>query len=256
MDSLGARMKEHERISRTVLPRRAYTLIRADGRNFGTYLRDSDKPFDAGFVTDMDHVTRMLCEEVAGTVLAYTQSDEISLLLTDFAGHGTQPWFGGQVQKIVSTVAALATATLCSRHPARPATFDARVFTIADPREVANYFLWRQRDAVRNSISMAAQAHFPHNRLHGMNSGRMQELLWQEKGINWNDYPAGIKRGRVAIRESGEQPVTFTHKRTGETTSTTATRTWWQVHDAPHFDLTPAGFLAQTIPRLPTLSEP
>ncbi|WP_433794944.1 tRNA(His) guanylyltransferase Thg1 family protein [Actinoplanes sp. CA-252034] len=234
-DSLGNRMKAYERVTRTVLPPRTHTLIRVDGRAFHTYLRDSVKPFDLDFVADMDHVARELCAEVAGTVFAYTQSDEISLLLTDFSGRNTQPWFGGEVQKIVSAVAALATAALCVRRPARPAGFDARVFTVADPGDVANYFVWRQRDAVRNSIAMAAQAHFPHRRLQGVHSGGMQELLWSEAGVNWNDYPAGVKRGRVVTRMSGEKELTYTDRRTGAAHTTTALRSWWEVGDAPHF---------------------
>lgn len=247
--TIGDRMKDHERVTRTVLPRRTYTLIRADGRAFHTYLRGARKPYDFDFIADMDHVTKTLCEEVSGTVFAYTQSDEISLLVVDFAAKGTQPWFGGEVQKIVSTVAAVATAALCERRPGKPATFDARVFTIADPVEVANYFIWRQRDAVRNSISMAAQTHFSHDRLHQVNSAQMQELLWSEKGINWNDYPAGVKRGRVAVREAGERDVTFTHKRTGVDQTVTALRTWWEVRDAPNF--TVPGLLATSIPAMP-----
>ncbi|BEL08329.1 hypothetical protein Q0Z83_065200 [Actinoplanes sichuanensis] len=234
-DSLGNRMKTYERVTRTVLPPRTYTLIRVDGRAFHTYLRDSVKPFDLDFIADMDHIARQLCEQVAGTVFAYTQSDEISLLLCDFGGRNTQPWFGGEVQKIVSTVAALATATLCTRRPGRPATFDARVFTIADPVDVANYFIWRQRDAVRNSIAMAAQANFPHRRLQGVHSGGLQELLWSEAGINWNDYPAGIKRGRQIVKATGEKEFTYTDRRTDTEQTTTARRTWWQPEDAPHF---------------------
>jgi tRNA(His) guanylyltransferase len=244
-DSLGNRMKAYERVTRTVLPPRTHTIVRADGRAFRTYLRDSVKPFDHDFVADMDGVATELCEQVGGAVFAYTQSDEISLLLTDFSGRDTQPWFGGEVQKIVSTVAAIATAALCARRPGRPATFDARVFTVADPVDVANYFVWRQRDAVRNSIAMAAQAHFPHQRLQGVHSGGMQELLWSEAGVNWNDYPAGIKRGRVVTKVHGEREFAYTHGRTGQERTVTALRSWWEVRDAPHF--TVPALLADTI---------
>jgi tRNA(His) 5'-end guanylyltransferase len=132
--------------------------------------------------------------------------------------------------------------------------FDARVFTIADPVEVANYFIWRQRDCVRNSIAMAAQAHFSHKRLHGVNTGQMQELLWSEKGINWNDYPDGCKRGRVIVRESGEREVTFTHKRTGEEQIVVAMRSWWEAQPAPHFTLNDGAWLPSVIPPMPTLA--
>jgi hypothetical protein len=135
----------------------------------------------------------------------------------------------------------------------RFATFDARVFTIPDPVEVANYFLWRQRDAVRNSISMAAQAHFSHRQLHKVNTDRMQELLWSQAGINWNDYPAACKRGQVTVRKVGEREVTYTDRRTKEQVVTTATRSWWETDGAPHFTAQPDGWLADVIPPLPSL---
>jgi tRNA(His) guanylyltransferase len=102
---------------------------------------------------------------------------------------------------------------------------------------------------------MAAQAQFSHKRLHGVNTGQMQELLWSEKRINWNDYPDGAKRGRVVQRQVGEREVTFTHKRTGEEQTITAVRSWWEASAAPHFTLKPDDWLAQVIPSLPNLSE-
>jgi tRNA(His) 5'-end guanylyltransferase len=251
--ALGDRMKRYEATTRTLLPRRTYTLLRVDGRAFHTYLRGCAKPFDETFMADMNAVAEALCAEITGSVFAYTQSDEISILITDFASEHTEPWFGGVIAKQLSISAALATAILNERRPGR-ALFDARVFTIADPVEVANYFLWRQRDCVRNSISMAAQAHFSHRRLHGVNGGGMQELLFTEAGVNWNDYPDGCKRGRVAVRRTGDRPVEYVDRRSGETVSTTAVRSWWETSPAPHFTTEPGGWLAETIPALPSLA--
>lgn len=260
--ALGDRVKRYEQAAHTVLPRRCYTLIRCDGRAFHSYLRGADKPFDYAFMDDMDATAAALCAEISGAAFAYVQSDEISVLLTDFATHGTEPWFGGEVQKMVSIAAATATAALNARRYDGPngapgtdrlATFDARVFTLADAAEVGNYFIWRQRDAVRNSITMAAQALFSHKQLNGVNSDQKQQLLW-ESGINWNDYPDGAKRGRIVTRKTGEREVTFTHKRTQETETVTAMRSWWDAEPAPHFTLEPGGFLARTIPPLPTLA--
>lgn len=252
--ALGDRMKRHEAAYRTLLPRRTFSICRVDGRSFHSYLRGAAKPFDDQFMADMDAVAEALCNEIAGAVLAYTQSDEVSVLYTDFASIGTEPWFGGVVAKQVSVASSLATAVLNERRPGKRALFDARVFTISDPVEVANYFLWRQRDAVRNSISMAAQAYFSHKRLHGVNTGGMQELLWSEKGINWNDYPDGCKRGRVSVRKVGERPVEYVDRRTSETVRTTAVRSWWETSAAPHFTAEPDGWLATAIPALPVLS--
>ena len=250
--ALGDRMKRHEAAHRAVLPRRTYTLLRVDGRSFHTYLRGCQRPFDAAFIADMNAVAEALCAEITGSVFAYTQSDEISILITDFASEQTEPWFGGVVAKQLSISAAFATAVLNERRSGR-ALFDSRVFTLADPVEVANYFLWRQRDCVRNSISMAAQAHFSHKRLHGVNGGGMQELLFTEAGINWNDYPDGCKRGRVTVRRTGERPVEYVDKRSGETVSTVAVRSWWETSAAPHFTTDPGSWLAETIPALPSL---
>lgn len=222
--ALGDRMKRYEATTRHMLPRRTHSIIRVDVRAAHTYLRGAAKPFDETFIADMNAVAEALCAEITGAVFAYTQSDEISVLVTDFAGEHTEPWFGGVIAKQVSISAALATAVLNERRPGARALFDSRVFTIAGPVEVVNYYLWRQRDAVRNSISMAAQAHFSHKRLHGVSSGGMQELLWSEAGVNWNDYPDGCKRGRITVRRTGERHVEYVDKRSGETVRATAVR--------------------------------
>lgn len=253
-DPLGDRMKRYEAATKTVLPRRTYTILRVDGRAFHSYLRGAERPYDQQFMADMDQVAVELCKEISGAVFAYTQSDEISVLVVDFQSSGTEPWFGGEVQKMCSIAAATAAAALCGRRPGGTPTFDARVFTVADPVEVANYFVWRQRDCVRNSVTMAAQAQFSHRRLHGVNTGQMQELLWSEKQINWNDYPDGAKRGRVATRHTVLEDVTYTHRRTREViTAPDVPRSFWRPTPAPHFTTNPDGWLASTIPPMPVL---
>ncbi|MEV4357036.1 tRNA(His) guanylyltransferase Thg1 family protein [Nonomuraea sp. NPDC004186] len=255
--ALGDRMKAYEAATRTILPRRTHCLVRVDGRAFHSFLRDADKPFDEAVMAGMNAVAEALCNEMSGVAFAFTQSDECSVLLTDFESHGTQPWFGGVVQKIASIAASTATVAFNRaygvRHDDAYATFDARVFTIPDPVEVANYFLWRQRDCVRNSITMAAQAKFSHKRLHGVSTGTMQEMLWSEHGINWNDYPAGAKRGRVCVRHTEEQDVTWTERHTGNQMTSRALRSRWLSEAAPHFTAEPGGWLAATIPPLPSL---
>lgn len=257
--ALGDRMKAYEHVNRYMLPRRTYSLVRVDGRGFSRFLKDAQRPFDDHVIESMNQVAQALCKEMSGAVFAFTQSDECSVLLTDFGSTGTQPWFDGVIQKIVSIAASTATIAFNEAygrpHGGKRAMFDARVFTIPDPVEVANCFLWRQRDCVRNSISMAAQAHFSHKRLHGVNTDQMQELLWSEKGVNWNDYPAGAKRGRVTVRRTGERDVVYTDRRTQQECSTVALRSWWETQDAPHFTANPGDFLADSIPPLPSLTK-
>lgn len=217
-DALGDRMKQqYEDRTRFLLPRRTNTIIRVDGRAFHTLTRSFKKPYDEHLVEAMNAAAMSLCKEAQGSRIAYVQSDEISVLLMDYDKITTTAWFDGNVQKIASVSAAIATAAfnLDLGGMVPPATFDARVFTIPDPIEVENYFIWRQNDAVRNSIQSMAQSHFPHKRLQGLNGNQLQELLWSETGLNWNDLPIEQKRGRVVRRLGGvwhidREPPSFT----------------------------------------------
>lgn len=256
--ALGDRMKAYEQATRTLLPRRTYAVLRVDGRAFHSFLKHAERPFDLDVMASMDMVAKAMCEDISGAAFAFTQSDECSVLLTDFESTGTQPWFGGVIQKIASIAASTATVAFNCRYALNYygdafATFDARVFTIPDPVEVANYFLWRQRDCVRNSITMAAQSKFSHKQLHGKSTGDMQEMLWSQHGINWNDYPAGAKRGRVCVRYTEEQDITYNDTRTGEPQTTRALRSRWLTEAAPHFTAQPGDWLASVIPPMPSL---
>lgn len=249
VDMVGTRMKEqYESRTQYYLPRRTYTLMRLDGRNFSHFTKGMDRPFDADFAHYMDLTAEMLGKEIGGSLFAYTQSDEISILLHDFGSLGAQPWFGGKIQKMTSIAAGMASSYFhdiqdCSTIPGYKHGFDARVWTMSDPVEVANYFIWRQRDCVKNSITMAAQTVFSEAELIGKHSGDRQEMLFT-KGINWNDYPAGFKRGRVSIREFYELE--------SEEYGTTM-RTRWRSEAAQTFNTNPDGWLAGMIPAIPSL---
>ncbi len=222
-DSLGDRMKaDYENRTRFLLPRRTYTLIRVDGKSFHRYTRGCARPFDTGLMEDMDTAALALCENIEGAQFAFVQSDEISVLVTDFGSTQTEAWFNSSVQKLASLSASLATAHFNAARVRRTpdaelAYFDSRAFTIPDSMEVENYFIWRQQDATRNSVSMTAQAHFPHGRLQGVSVDQMQEMLWSEKNLNWNDLPGGFKRGRCIVRRRVIRDVEYQDKRTGET---------------------------------------
>ena len=238
-DSINKRMKSnYENRSKTFLTRRTPVIIRCDGKNFSSYTKGLKKPFDEGLVEDMEATTKFLCENIQGVKLGYCQSDEISLLLTDYETLDTQAWFDYNVQKMVSISASMATAkfnelrlnrrfidtidytskgtgyteecdsilTKDSFEFNKLAFFDSRVFNIPK-EEVSNYFLARQKDAVKNSISMLAQSLYshgtPNSELHKKNQSDMQELCWQ-KGHNWNDLDYRKKRGCTIIKVQKE----------------------------------------------------
>lgn len=249
-DPLGDRMKAYEDIWRIKLPRRAYTILRLDGRSFSLLTRGMDRPFDHGFAHTMDLTAETLCQMIQGAVFAFTQSDEISILMQDFKEPGTQAWFDGNLSKILSISAGIASTHFLDVIGLQGGTihhtFDARAFSLSDPVEAANYFVWRQRDAVRNSIQMAGQAKFSQSELHQKSTGQIQEMLFAQHAINWNDYPAGFKRGRVCVQDKYhlESPQFGTIERTE-----------WRTRAAEHFKAEPGTFLARMIPSLPTLKE-
>lgn len=210
--SLGDRMKGYERSELRMLTYRAPLIIRIDGCHFHSFTKGFDRPFDISFLNCMRETAKALCNNIMGAKVAYTQSDEISLLLTDDDTLETQPWFGKNLQKIVSVSAAMATyyfnkavedafsyntssAGLTSAVVfERTAYFDSRAFLL--PREeVNNYFEWRQQDCIRNSIQAVGQTYFSQKELSHKSCNDIKDMLLAQKGINWDEYPTDLKRG-------------------------------------------------------------
>lgn len=218
---LGERMKaQYEDRTRYYLPRRTYTIVRVDGKAFHHYTSAMDRPFDEELIQSFDRAALETLAELQGGCLAYLQSDEVSFLLTDFETITTDAWFDGNLQKIVSVAASIFTAEFNEYRwllGARAmATFDARAFTIPDPVEVENYFIWRQKDWERNSLQMLAQTHYPQSVLLNKSHAELHDLL-HVVGVNWAALPEHLRRGRVVYRTEagiigGPAPV-FTQDR-------------------------------------------
>jgi tRNA(His) guanylyltransferase len=205
-DSLGDRMKGYEDAYRIALPRRVPVIVRVDGKAFHTWTRGLNKPFDEWLEEAMNRCALKLCEEIQGAKLAYIQSDEISVLINNYTKLESSAWFDNNLQKMVSISASVAAATMWDMAlgykdaPKYPAYFDSRVFLLPE-HDVANYFLWRQQDATRNSIQMLARSLYSHKELYKKNTSQLQEMCFQ-KGSNWNDLPTARKRGRCVYREN------------------------------------------------------
>lgn len=219
---IADRMKDYESVSKTKLMHRQPVIARIDGRAFHTLTKGFDKPFDKIFMETMQETMLQLCKNIQGCVLGYTQSDEISLLLTDYKKLNSSAFFDYEVQKCCSVIASMATLyfrksfeNICdeawekgkekgfnaSKYKSMDnAMFDCRVFNLPFD-EVTNYFYWRQTDATRNSIQMVAHSLYPHKELHNLNCNQLQEKLFLDHGINWStDYTTECKRGTCAKR--------------------------------------------------------
>jgi len=224
--SLGDRMKAYEAIPKNFLMRRMPVIIRIDGKAFHSFTRGFEKPFDPIIQTCMESTMQYVCENVQGCVLGYTQSDEISLILCDYQRLETDAWFGYNVPKIVSISASLATfafnhilanitADLFGENDdtfnekteflfgkiEQGALFDSRCFSLSK-EEVCNYMIWRQRDATRNSILGLAQSLYSQKQMEGINTKKLQDKMFTEKGVNWNDLTTYQKRGSCCIKNS------------------------------------------------------
>jgi tRNA(His) 5'-end guanylyltransferase len=202
-DDLGRRMKrDYEDALRLLLPRRAYFVIRIDGRGFHHFTTGLERPYCRPLADALDQAALYLCQEMIGCRFAYGQSDEYSFLLTDFEKEEAPLWFDGNVQKIVSVSASLFTAAFNRSFSSQKiAAFDSRAMVIAQRAEVENYFVWRQLDASANSLNMLTAAYYSHAELQNKSTAEKHEML-HARGVNWAKHPADFKRGRVVKRLS------------------------------------------------------
>lgn len=238
-DPLGDRMKHnYENRAKTFLTRRTPVIIRIDGKAFHSFTRGFNRPYDAVFHRAMNETLLYLCQNIQGCKFGYTQSDEISLLLTDYDKLTTDGWFDYNVEKMCSIAASMATLAFnrafvneChewaessglfvidekgefgitheevdalfkayTKACERGALFDARVFNIPED-EVANCFIWRQNDATRNAVQMLGQTYFSHKQLEGKSQSDIQDMLMAEYNINFNDMEIEFKRGVCCAR--------------------------------------------------------
>jgi tRNA(His) 5'-end guanylyltransferase len=211
-DSMGTRMKfyesfETERRLMPLLP----VYCRVDGICFHSFCRKLKRPYDERLSALMIQLTIELAKEF-NVNAAYTQSDEISLGW-NIEDHESEMFCNGRILKLNSHLASKTSVKFNRLLPdflpekvKDEAYFDARVMNLPNTVEAANMFLWREFDATRNSIQMAGRAYFSHKQLHGKNGSVIQEMLFQEKKINWNDYPAFFRRGTFILRRKVKQP--------------------------------------------------
>jgi len=198
---LSSRMKSYESITKNYTIPNLPVVIRLDGKNFSKLTSRLDKPFDEKFAVCMSLTTKYLCEHIEGITLAYTQSDEITLVMPQH-NYKSEMWFGGNIQKITSVSASMATAkfnqlfnNFFPQNTFLP-MFDSRVFQLPT-YEVINCLIWRQQDATRNSIQMLGRHYFSHKELMNKPTSTIQDMLMELHNVNWNNLDAHYKRGSI-----------------------------------------------------------
>lgn len=203
---IAKRIKNYESLYNQRLMPQVPVVVRIDGKSFHTWTKNFQRPYSASLHALFDYTTEYLVDTF-NAVIGYTQSDEITLIFED-------PIFNGKTNKLNSVLASATAvkfnqlvAEYLSDRSLDLALFDCRSFSVPSRMEAVNCLVWREIDAVRNSVSMAAQSQFEHKELQGKSSNQMQEMLFQ-KGINFNDYPTRFKRGAYFKKVEVEKQFT------------------------------------------------
>jgi tRNA(His) 5'-end guanylyltransferase len=204
-------------------------LVRLDGRAFHTFTKDLKRPYDTRLSTLMSETSVYLVKHTQAHV-AYTQSDEITLAwyLEDnrheqkvFQRERRQVppkryeyFFDGRFQKLSSICAAMASTYFnknLAKHLPEKANlmpiFDARAWSVPTLNDAYLNFLWREQDAIKNSITMAALALFPHKKLQNVN-GLVKKQMLKQAGAPWEDMPTFFKRGVYVKRVDSNRLLT------------------------------------------------
>lgn len=187
-------------------------IIRLDGNNFHSWTKGCKRPYDESLSNLMIETTKYLVKET-NAVVGYTQSDEITLILYS-NDINSSIYQDGKKQKILSKLPTKLVNFFNKEKDKfgfenKPfAVFDCRIYQVPTLEWASKQLLWRELDATKNSISMAAQSMFSHKELQGLHGNEMQEKMFSERNVNWNDYPTFFKRGTYVKREKVVKKLT------------------------------------------------
>lgn len=214
LDELGNRMKSYERIETEQKFRpNSILYVRLDGRGFSKFTKGLKRPYDERLSNLMIDTTKYLVDEF-NCVVGYCQSDEISLIIKN--DYGSPCIFEGKKQKLISTLAASCTAFFNRNldyipekmNTNRLPTFDCRIFEVPNKCEAVNALLWREKDAIKNSVSMAASHYYSHKELQNQSSKVMIDMLLH-KDVVWSEYPDFFKKGTYVMKKTYEKDTEF-----------------------------------------------
>ena len=207
---IAIRMKDYEKVANYKLTKKVPIILRLDGKSFHLLCKHRNKPFDEEITTAMQLTLIDLCKNIQGVMCGYTQSDEVTLVLSDYARPETSAYFDYRVQKLCSVSAAIAATSFNKyvRNLPKTALFDSRCFNIPK-EEVANCFYWRLLDAKRNSINLLAQSLYSHKELKNIKTSSLLEKMKSEKEVDWNELNNKYKFGSFVYKEEGKWYITY-----------------------------------------------
>lgn len=210
-DTLGNRLKKLESLStsRYLMPD-VPVYARIDGKSFHTFCRGLEKPYSIQFISAMQDVTKRIVKEF-NCLLGYVQSDEISVCWENIS----KAPFDGRIQKLESVLASAAGAyfnyeifgtakypELRKRAEKHIPIFDCRIFNVPSMWELANAFLWRENDAIKNAINGMSLSFFSQNELDGKSCDEKIHMMRMKGYCFYEDTPESFMRGTFYKRKS------------------------------------------------------
>ena len=245
MESLKDKCKRLRSATDYKLNKNTYTMVMIDGKNFSKLIKNHYKqPFDDIFINMMNEVAIYVCKNIQNCKFAYTQSDEITFILTDFETEEMSAYYDYRLCKILSLIPSFATAKFNQMailnnletqddiatakkmiEDIRLVQFDCKAWNVDSFNDAYAYLLWRQIDCIRNSKQMAAQTYLSHKELVGKNTDEQIKMLLEKTNIDWNNYTDDKKYGRFIYREEVEIPLP-------NDTEGSCIRHKWMAHDA------------------------
>ena len=214
--SLGNRMKSYEKNYSQNAVRGLPIIVRLDGKSFSKFTKRFERPFCSVMKSIMTTVAASVAKE-SDALLAYTQSDEITLILHTDNVKGML-YFDGNINKLNSTLASRAssvfTKALCKVAPDYlnedvHVSFDCRSFVVPSKEEAVNALLWRYKDCLKNSVSQVASCYFKHKELFGKSRSDRIGML-EGIGVFWHKYPEIFKEGSFLLKNDGYNVHEFT----------------------------------------------
>lgn len=216
-------------------------LLMLDGRSFSNFTKRFANPFDDVFIKLMNDTAISLCREIGRAKFAYVQSDEISIYIEPSDPEVSTPWFDGRIQKICSVAASIASSVFTRLYlnhvyendlvnfknifnSKLAISFDCKAWNVPDLESVADWFIYRNKDCVRNSKQQFSQSFFKHKDLMGKNCEEQIKMVLDKFGKDWTALPNKYKNGRLVHKKSIDASNDY---------GDIYTRTFWEADPIP-----------------------
>lgn len=189
-------------------------IMVVNGRSFSKLTSLLDKPFSNLIAECMCSTLLRLTQEVDGAIFGYSFNDEMVIIARNDQNLDTAPWYDNDIQKISSIVSSISTlhfnnyANSLDLNLMGEPVFTTNVFAVPNIMEAINVMVSKQQQAFQSAIHFACLYEllkkYDKNDIKEMLSGTGQDekiqLLQQECGVDFNEYPLAFRRGVACYR--------------------------------------------------------